>query len=299
MTDRQPPAAASLPTPDDRWDATEERAALLTAYALGQLDAADRSAVERLLADPDARRVVEETRAVAEALRATRRLDAAPPSTDLRRAVVAALARATGPAPEEVADRPPATVSGTPRARRRLGWLTLCGALAASLLVGLVATRESPSVLSEREVVLPQSSSTGQPAAKRIAATDGAPAQLERRAGDIAGSGLAADANGVGQARAGGELAEKAATAPGPGRRDAADIATSAPPAPASDLALAMPATAVRQRGLLRDGRRAGVSNYLRSWPSSSNSEAGYKARSNSRRLDISRYSRRTDTSGR
>ena len=40
MTDRQPPAAASLPTPDDRGDATEERAALLTAYALGQLDAA-------------------------------------------------------------------------------------------------------------------------------------------------------------------------------------------------------------------------------------------------------------------
>ena len=257
MTDRQPPAAASLPTPDDRWDATEERAALLTAYALGQLDAADRSAVERLLADPDARRVVEETRAVAETLRATRRLDAAPPSTDLRRAVVAAIARATEPLPGEVADRNPDTVSGTPRARRRLGWLTLTGALAASLLVGLVATRESPSILSDREVVLPRSSQTGQPAAKRTVATDGLSTQLERRAEDIAGSGLAADANGVAQARAGVELAEKAATAPGPGRRNAADIATSAPPAPALDLALAMPATAERQRGLTRDGADA------------------------------------------
>ncbi|HBB75505.1 MAG TPA: hypothetical protein DC048_13785, partial [Planctomycetaceae bacterium] len=207
MTDRQPPAAASLPTPDDRWDATEERAALLTAYALGQLDDADRSAVERLLADPDARRIVEETRAVAEALRATRRLDAAPPSTDLRRAVVAALARATEPAPGEVADRTPHTVSGTPRAGRRLGWLTLSGALAASLLVGLVATRESPSILSDREVVLPRSSQTDQPAAKRIVATDGLSTQLERRAEDIAGSGLAAAANGAPPARAGVELA--------------------------------------------------------------------------------------------
>ncbi len=47
----------------------EERAAKLTAYALGELDAAERSRVEAdLAADADARRVYAEVQGVAEAL---------------------------------------------------------------------------------------------------------------------------------------------------------------------------------------------------------------------------------------
>ena len=123
-----------------------DRDALLSAYALGELEGAERATVERLLADPaaaDARRIVAESRAVAEALRAAVADDMAPKSPELRRAVVAALARNPGPA----APSPPRVA----RPSRRLvsALLAMTGALAASLLVAFTLV---PSVRLEREV---------------------------------------------------------------------------------------------------------------------------------------------------
>jgi secreted protein with Ig-like and vWFA domain len=123
-----------------------DRDALLSAYALGELEGAERATVERLLADPaaaDARRIVAESRAVAEALRAVAADDVAPKSSELRRAVVAALARNPGPA----APSPPRVA----RPSRRLvsALLAMTGALAASLLVAFTLV---PSVRLEREV---------------------------------------------------------------------------------------------------------------------------------------------------
>jgi secreted protein with Ig-like and vWFA domain len=111
----------------------EERDALLSAYALGELEAAEREAVERWLADAtaeEARRVVADSRAVAEALRAGRVHDRPPRSADLRRAVVAALADAgrTGSPPR-------------PSQTGLAGWLAVVGALAATALVAVTVLR--------------------------------------------------------------------------------------------------------------------------------------------------------------
>jgi Ca-activated chloride channel family protein len=109
---------------------SEERDALLTCYALGELAGAERDFVERLLADPaaaDARRVVAETRAVGAALRAARTEESPPRSAALRRAVVATLAAGAGPV------QPPPRA----RARRLSGWLALAGSLAAAVLVAV------------------------------------------------------------------------------------------------------------------------------------------------------------------
>ncbi|MFM9025730.1 MAG: von Willebrand factor type A domain-containing protein [Planctomycetaceae bacterium] len=113
----------------------EERDALLSAHALGELSGPDLDAVERLLADPgadDARRTVAETRDIAAALRAGRGLDLPPPSADLRRAVVAALTVA-----------PP--TESRHRHSRISGWLALAGTLAATVLVAVSVLQPGPA----------------------------------------------------------------------------------------------------------------------------------------------------------
>ena len=110
----------------------EERDALLSAYALGELDGPERDAVERLLADPaatEAHRLVAETRAVAAALRQARADEPPTRSADLRRAVVAALATTPGASAPQPASRPTNSLLAR--------WLPLAGALAATLLVAL------------------------------------------------------------------------------------------------------------------------------------------------------------------
>ena len=122
---------ARNPSDFDALDA-ESRDALVSAYALGELDGAEREFVERLLAEPaanEARRIVAESRAVAEAIRAARVVDVPPRSPDLRRAVVAAAAGGPTPASPD----PTRRRSGP----RLAAWLALAGSLAAMVLVSL------------------------------------------------------------------------------------------------------------------------------------------------------------------
>ncbi|MFM9057785.1 MAG: von Willebrand factor type A domain-containing protein [Planctomycetaceae bacterium] len=145
----------------------EERDALASAYALGELEGAEREFVERLLADPaadDVRRIVAETRAVAAALRTGRAEEVPPRAPNLRRAVVAALAAtpaATSPAPRPERSRLPV-------------WFALAGALAATVLVAVTMI---PSVRSNHEV------------ARRLATTQPRPAE---QAGQTMATGGAA-----------------------------------------------------------------------------------------------------------
>jgi Ca-activated chloride channel family protein len=123
-------------------------AARITAYALGDLGAAEAAEVERMLAEParaDERRQVEEVRRVAAALKAGRSEAEAARSADLRRAVVAA---ATAPRPTWSADMPEITFAPVapphhfppvaPMARRS-PWVMLAtlGSLAAAMLVAV------------------------------------------------------------------------------------------------------------------------------------------------------------------
>jgi Ca-activated chloride channel family protein len=101
--------------------------ALITAYALGELDAAETAAVERMLADTsaaEARRQVAEVRAIAAALRSRADASGLTRSTELRRTVLAAVSRA---------ERSPRSTVRPWMAGR--GWLVIAGAVAASLLV--------------------------------------------------------------------------------------------------------------------------------------------------------------------
>jgi Ca-activated chloride channel homolog len=105
------------------------REALITAYALGQLDAAEIANVERLLADPaeyEARRQVAEVRGIAAALQAHADVEEVSRSTELRRKVLAAVSRAE-----------PSSRSAARRWMGRRSWLAVAGALAASLLVAV------------------------------------------------------------------------------------------------------------------------------------------------------------------
>ena len=112
-------------------------AARLTAYALGDLGAAEAAEVDRLLADParvDERRQVEEVRLVAAALEAGSSEAEGSRSADLRRAVVAA---ATAARPTSTADSPDTSsppIAGAPR-RAAWGMLVTLGGLAAAVLV--------------------------------------------------------------------------------------------------------------------------------------------------------------------
>ena len=131
--------------PEAHREAVEAR---LTAYALGQLDASDRAAVEMLLADPAAhepRALVADTRAIAEALRAGGADDLPPRSPHLRRAVVAAGAAASGTVSPSRPAVPPR------RAARR--WLLALGGLAAALLIAFtVPTMTDQRPAATREV---------------------------------------------------------------------------------------------------------------------------------------------------
>ena len=149
----------------------EERDALLSAYALGELEGTERNAVERLLADPaatEARRLVAETGMVATALRQARADEPPTRSADLRRAVVAALATT----PE--ASRPqPASRLVRGRSSR---WLAITGGLAATLLVAVtlietaqyreVAHRaKAPARTEQQKITSPAASAPSAPAA--------------------------------------------------------------------------------------------------------------------------------------
>ncbi len=139
----------------DRFDSLdrEERDSLVSAYALGELEGAERQFVERLLADPaadDARRIVADSRAVATALRAARAEEVPPRSPDLRRAVVAALAAAPATGTR-------AAAATGPRGRLS-GWLALAGALAATALVAITVLR---SPVGSRQVALQDPSGPG------------------------------------------------------------------------------------------------------------------------------------------
>jgi len=122
--------------PDSPVDASEREAAILTAHALGQLDATDSAAVARRLEDPAAaadRAHVADTHTIAAALRAGRLAEEPPRSADLRRAVLAAAAVR----PADVEPAPPAP-------GRRGRWLLAGGAIVASLAVGLMVVVERP-----------------------------------------------------------------------------------------------------------------------------------------------------------
>ena len=107
----------------------ERHEAMLTAYAVGQLDVPEITDVERLLADPaesEARRQVAEVQAIAAALGKTDADTGLARSTDLRQAVLAAVSRAK-PSQHPAADR----------RIGRWGWMVIAGALAASLVVAV------------------------------------------------------------------------------------------------------------------------------------------------------------------
>ena len=121
----------------------EPSAAMLTAHALGQLEGAEQADVERQIADPARhkdRETVAEVRRLAEVLRADRLADGMPRSTDLRRAVVAAIAVSRGDS--ETAAPPSAVVAMPQSARRSVAWwLAVAGSLAAAILVMVTAVR--------------------------------------------------------------------------------------------------------------------------------------------------------------
>jgi Ca-activated chloride channel family protein len=124
--------------PSDR----EQAEARITAYALGDLDLAERDEVERLLADPtqgDARGQLAEVRRLAELLRTRPEDSPESRSSDLRRAI---LAKAAG-TPAPVSPRPGQTAS-----RRTWRILALVGGLAAAVLV-------SATVFMERSAYQP------------------------------------------------------------------------------------------------------------------------------------------------
>lgn len=145
--------------PDSSSDASERDAGLLTAHALGQLDAADSAAVARRLDDPAAaadRAQVVETQTIAAALRTGRLAEEPPRSADLRRAVLAAAAVR------------PADVEPAPAAPGRRGrWFLAGGALAASLAIGLMFVVERPQRV--REVARRTDATDGHSGGERVA----------------------------------------------------------------------------------------------------------------------------------
>ncbi|NCA10323.1 VWA domain-containing protein [bacterium] len=144
-------------------------AARITAYALGDLDAAEAREIERMLAEPDRadeRRQVEEVRLVAAALEAGIPEAEGTRSADLRRAV---LAGATAARPTRSEDPSEMTFPTVARPPWRVSWglLTALGSLAAAMLVAatlFVVRRE------ERMVAVRQSAARSQEESAREAA---------------------------------------------------------------------------------------------------------------------------------
>jgi Ca-activated chloride channel family protein len=161
------------PTPE------EHEAARLTAHALGQTQGREQEELLAKLARPSAeepRRIVDETRRIAEALKAEcadplHSPDSPGRSQDLRRTVIATLA-APAAAPNA---RPP-----VPQARRHAPWglLAMAGSLAAAVLVAATVLFDAPR--AERQVALrkvnAEAEKGGAPPAKPAAA---APLEME------------------------------------------------------------------------------------------------------------------------
>jgi Ca-activated chloride channel family protein len=211
----------------------EERDALLSAYALGELTGAERDGVERLLADPaatEARRLVTETRTVATALREDRVNDMPPRSAEMRRAVIAALATTPRTSTPQPAARPVFSLLSR--------WLPIAGALAATLLVAvtLVQTAQYREVahLAEdaRQTEEQQTATPPAPAAAAVA-VESAP-RLDR-----ASPPVVADAG-------------KAASHP---PAPASETSVVPKPAPAMGLAIGSPKKAQAEAGGLRADR--------------------------------------------
>jgi Ca-activated chloride channel family protein len=119
----------------------EERQALLTAYALGQLAGDEHAAAEAILAGPEAaaaRQHASETSQIAAALNASHDHDLPDRSADLRRAVLAAVAQAESPVT-------PAVVPA--KRGRGMRWLAEAGVVAATiaLLIGLTLPATRPA----------------------------------------------------------------------------------------------------------------------------------------------------------
>ena len=137
--------------------------ALITAYALGELDPAESAQVERLLVDPSAsaaRQQVADVRALAAALRSRVADDGLPRSAELRRNVLAAVTRA----------EPPRAGKG------RRGWSLIAGALAASLLVAVLLPAMrlamNPTKPASRERLVADAGSAAVPPPVATAAVD-------------------------------------------------------------------------------------------------------------------------------
>ena len=137
--------------------------ALITAYALGELDPAESAQVERLLVDPSASAAsqqVADVRALAAALRSSVADDGLPRSAELRRNVLAAVTRA----------EPPRAGKG------RRGWSLIAGALAASLLVAVLLPAMrlamNPTKPASRERLVADAGSAAVPPPVATAAVD-------------------------------------------------------------------------------------------------------------------------------
>jgi Ca-activated chloride channel family protein len=287
MTDRRPTDRSmsdrSLPADPSSHDAgrdpVADRDSLLTAYALDELAGAECDLVERRLADPaddEARRIVAETRAIAAALRGEPAADPAQPSSDLRRAVIAALAGPTGDAGHvgnAAPAAPPATTIMTdtapvtgPRRGGRSAWLALSGALAASLLVALVVTQRPGPIGPVGQVDVAPSMGPAEPLATRQTAADKSARSLEHAARD-----KAAATDGLAAALASAPVSPQEATAAapaaplapgGPAPRAAArhDANAAAVPAPvARPMVGELAAAAPQRRDRLVEANRLGT----------------------------------------
>jgi len=142
--------------PTDTPASPEDRDALLTALALGELAGPERDEAERLLADPHAaadRAHVDDMRRIAAALRAGSVDEPAERSATLRRAVLAALAAGPAPAADQPDHRVTTAAAGTASAdaprgrgprRRSIGIAAGLAGLAAAAVVAVTFLSQAP-----------------------------------------------------------------------------------------------------------------------------------------------------------
>ncbi len=145
----------------------EDRDALLTALALGELAGPERDEAERLLADPSAadQTHVADVRRIAAALRAGREAEPAERSADLRRAVLAALAAGQTAAVRDrdsdavrsrtgAAEIAPSDAEAARYGFTRRGWLGIAAGLAGlAAALAAVAVTPPPALAPARRAV--------------------------------------------------------------------------------------------------------------------------------------------------
>ena len=159
--------------PTDTPASPEDRDALLTALALGELSGPERDEAERLLADPHAaadRAHVEDVRRIAAALRADRKAEPTERSADLRRAVLAALAAGQAAAvrdrdahQDSVADRSgtgaaeiaPSDEAAAWQGFTRRGWLGIAAGFAGLAVALAVVVVTAPPVIAPARRAVP------------------------------------------------------------------------------------------------------------------------------------------------